>query len=71
MFHNAGMREKLNQSQSERLAVSVPELAELLGISQRHVWKLVARGVLQPVRLGRSVRFLRSDVLAVLETLKR
>ena len=65
------MREKLNQSQSERLAVSVPELAELLGISQRHVWKLVARGVLQPVRLGRSVRFLRSDVLAVLETLKR
>ena len=60
-----------NTSNAERLALSVPELAELLGISQRHVWKLVARGVLQPVRLGRSVRFLRSDVLAVLETLKR
>ncbi len=60
-----------NTSNAERLALSVPELAELLGISQRHVWKLVARGVLQPVRLGRSVRFLRGDVLAVLETLKR
>jgi excisionase family DNA binding protein len=55
----------------ERLALSVPELAELLGISQRHVWKLVARGVLTPVRLGRSVRFLRVYVLAVLETTGR
>lgn len=62
---------KANPTNLERLALSVSELAELLGISQRHVWKLVARGVLRPVRLGRSVRFLRSDVLAVLETLKR
>ena len=57
---------------SERLAYRVGEVASLLGISQRHVWKLAAAGQLpQPVRLGRSVRWLHEDLVVYLEALKR
>ena len=71
MFHNAGMRITTNQPQLERLALSVADLAMLLGISQRHCWKLLAAGRLpKPIRFGRSVRWLHSDIVAHLEALK-
>ena len=43
---------------TERLALSAREVAELLGVSQRHVWKLMASGrIPKPFRLGRAVRW--------------
>lgn len=54
-----------------RAALSAREVAALLGVSARHVSNLAARGVLpQPVRLGRSVRWLRTDVEAALAKLR-
>ncbi len=42
----------------ESLAISANQLAELLGISKRHLWSLNAQGKLpRPVRLGRAVRW--------------
>lgn len=42
----------------EALAITAEELAELLGISKRHLWSLNAKAKLpRPVRLGRSVRW--------------
>ena len=44
------------------------EAAQLLGISERHLWALNSSGRLpQPVRLGRSVRWRRQELLAWLE----
>ena len=39
----------------EKLAISVPQAAELLGISTRHAWTLVQSGELPVLRLGRRV----------------
>lgn len=45
-------------SDPRRIALTSVELADLLGISRAHVWRLLAGGKLpQPVRLGRSVRW--------------
>lgn len=39
------------------------QLAAALRVSPKHVENLTARGLLHPVRLGRSVRFRRDTVL--------
>lgn len=45
--------------------LSVKQVAGVLGISTRHVWKLVASGRLPKcVRLSRSVRWRRADIEA-------
>ncbi len=60
-----------NRSKTEAAALSAREVAALLGVSARHVSNLAARGVLpQPVRLGRSVRWLRAEVEAALAKLR-
>ncbi|MBK8915406.1 MAG: helix-turn-helix domain-containing protein [Phycisphaerales bacterium] len=42
----------------ERIALSAEEVADVLGISRAHVWKLHSIGKLpRPVRLGRVVRW--------------
>ncbi|MHB8863461.1 MAG: helix-turn-helix transcriptional regulator [Pirellulaceae bacterium] len=53
---------------SKPLLISAPELAKILGISARSVWRLLSAGKLPaPVRLGGAVRWRRSDVLAWIE----
>jgi len=54
------------QSQSsDRLAIPAPAVAELLSISERHVWALNASGRLpRPFRLGRAVRWSVDELLA-------
>ena len=38
--------------------INVHELAGILGVSQRTIWRLVASGkVIQPLRIGTSVRW--------------
>jgi excisionase family DNA binding protein len=51
-------------SATERLVFSVPEVAELLGISRAFAYELVARGELPVVRLGRRVVVPRVALLA-------
>ena len=41
--------------QDERLVVSVPEAARLLGISRTHAYEMIARGELPCIRLGRRI----------------
>jgi excisionase family DNA binding protein len=48
-----------------RIALSADEVAEALGISRAHVWKLASTGRLpKPVHLGRAVRWPRKDLEA-------
>jgi excisionase family DNA binding protein len=45
--------------------IDVREVAEILSISTRSVWRLVASGELpQPIRFGRNVRWRLADVEA-------
>lgn len=52
-------------SQEMSLLLSAKALAGLLGVSERMVWKLVAKGDLwPPFRLGRLARWHRQEVVA-------
>ena len=52
----------------EKLGLSADEVAELLGISRAHVWKLLSSGRLpKPVRFGRAVRWSRATLEAWME----
>ncbi|MHC4476779.1 MAG: helix-turn-helix transcriptional regulator [Planctomycetota bacterium] len=51
-------------SNAESLAVPAKELAGMLGVSLRQIWRLNATGKLpRPVRLGGSVRWNRAEVM--------
>ena len=50
------------------LALSAGEFAEKLGVSERHIWRLHVIGKLpKPIRLGKSVRWLVSEINRWLE----
>ena len=52
--------------------LKIKEVAVLLGICVRGVWRLIAVGVLpQPVHVGASARLPESEVMAYIERLKR
>ena len=45
------------------LMMTDADLARAVRVSRRQVWNLLSRGLLpEPVRLGRSVRWRRSDI---------
>lgn len=46
------------------------ELAKIFACSVKHIEVLTARGILKPLKLGRSVRFRRDAVVRVLEQLE-
>lgn len=49
--------------------IDVREVATILGISTRSVWRLVSRSELpQPIRFGRNVRWRASDIDAWIDT---
>ena len=57
-------QEQVNQTQ-QPLAVSARELSAMLGVSLRQIWRLNATGRLpKPIRLGGSVKWRRSEILA-------
>jgi excisionase family DNA binding protein len=42
----------------EALLISAEELANLLGISKRHVWRLLSRGdLIEPIKIGSTTRW--------------
>ena len=47
--------------------LTVAECCELLGISRPTFYRLIHRGELHPIRVGRRPRFERADVRAYLE----
>lgn len=49
-------------NQSNRLAVSYDEAAQLMGVCQKTVYNLVRAGKLPAKRIGRSVRIRLSDL---------
>ena len=42
--------------------LTVPQVAEMLSISESHVYALKATGKLKFIKIGRSTRYRRSDV---------
>ena len=53
---------------SDSAVLTANAAAALLGISERHVWSLHASGRLpRPIRLGRSVRWRRGELLEWLD----
>lgn len=50
---------------SDRL-MKPSETAGMLAVSVRTLWRLASKGELRTVRIGKSVRFCLSDVLAIM-----
>ncbi len=60
--------QKQASSTPQSLAISAKELARLLGVSLRQVWRLNSAGKLpKPLRLGGSVRWRRDEIVAFVE----
>jgi len=53
------------------MLLTVPEAAELLGVSEWLVWKLVWNGQLPSTRVGRLVRLYLSEIERYLEKNRR
>jgi excisionase family DNA binding protein len=49
--------EQFSGVRGRKTAMTVEEVAQLLNVSERHVYKLVQDGVLPHLRVGNSVRF--------------
>jgi excisionase family DNA binding protein len=47
-------------------AVDVAGLATILGVSRQTIYRLAAAGEIPKIKIGRAIRFLPSEVLAVL-----
>lgn len=56
--------------QDESHLLRAAEAAELLAISERHLWSLTKSGEIRCVRLGRAVRYDRADLLDSIDKLK-
>lgn len=54
-----------NRSDDKKRLLKPDEAADRLAISTRTLYRLVAAGVLTPIRLGRSVRFDPADLDAL------
>lgn len=48
----------------EKRLVAIPEVATILAISNRTAWRLVSKGELETVHIGRSVRVTRESIEA-------
>lgn len=45
--------------------VSIPEAARLLGVTDRTIFRLIAKKIIKPVRSGRKVRMFTSEILKI------
>lgn len=50
-----------------KLLLKVPEAAEVTGYAPSFLWRLIQRGDLPAVRVGRSVRIRRDDLEAFID----
>ena len=56
------------ESRTEREILTAEQVAELLQVSTKTVYRLVGRGELRAKKVGRAWRFLRSDIRKYLES---
>lgn len=54
-------------TQSTKRLLTTPEMADVLGVSPRHLWDLEREGRVSSIRIGTSVRYDRDDVLSELK----
>ena len=60
----AEVERKCDRNHESRLAISARELAQMLGVSLRQIWRLNASGKLpRPLRIGGSVRWSRQEIV--------
>ncbi|CAN5246489.1 hypothetical protein BH24CHL1_BH24CHL1_14050 [soil metagenome] len=52
---------------TDRLLLKVPEAADATGYAASFLWRLIQRGELPAVRVGRSVRIRRDDLEQFIE----
>lgn len=62
-----GAEEELHLPLDQRLALSISEVAALLGVSSKTIRRLIARGLLRPSRALRHIRISRVEVLRYLK----
>lgn len=58
----------IEELESRRHALKAGDLAQLLGVTKQHIYKMAAQNVMPSFRMGRAVRF---DPKEVAEWLKR
>ena len=51
----------------ERLALKPKEAADMLGISERTLWSLREAGKIKAKKIGRAVRYAKSELIRFLE----
>lgn len=56
------------QPDAERELLTTKELARALKVTERTIQNLVSRGTLKPLKIGRCVRFVLSDVIYELKS---
>lgn len=67
-----GVRENPDRGSKPDRLLTVRELSDWLCLSVRSIYRRIDQGVLpRPIKLGRSTRFVQSDVEACLERLRR
>jgi excisionase family DNA binding protein len=66
VFDQQSPVEENRMNGQDRLTLSVPEAARLLGVSRAHAYELVARNELPAVRLGRRILVPRHVIEALL-----
>ena len=54
-------------TQSTKRLLTTSEMADVLGVSSRHLWDLEREGKVSSIRIGTSVRYDRDDVLSELK----
>jgi len=58
---------QLNMGIDKRLCITVPEAAEMLGISRNYCYELVKRGLIPSIRLGKRILIPRAALEKMLE----
>ena len=58
MIENKKTQESSVARSGEALLISAEDLAHLLGVSKRHVWRLLSRGdLIEPIKIGSTTRW--------------
>jgi excisionase family DNA binding protein len=57
-------------SMNEERLLRLPEVSERLALSRTAIYRLMARGKIEPVRIGGALRFTASSISQLIEDMK-
>ncbi len=64
MSKNASQSDRPGNNKNDSLLITVREVASLLQISERSVWRLVTtKRIIPPIYIGRLARWRRADII--------